>query len=71
MKGSDIRQLMKDKNIKVNDIARMFNVTHVAVSNVIHGKNKSARISEAIATAIDLPVSELWPDDQPAVQEAA
>lgn len=71
MNGSDIRQLMKNKCIKVNDIARMLNVSHVAVSNVIHGKNKSARISEAVSMAVGKPVSELWPDEQSTTQEAA
>lgn len=65
MNGYTIRIQMAEKNIKVNDIARKLGVTHVAVSKVIHGRAKSARVMSAIADAVGKPISELWPDLEP------
>lgn len=62
MNGYMIRRHMAEKNIKVNDIARKLGVTHVAVSKVIHGRAKSARVMSAIAEAIERPIAELWPE---------
>lgn len=62
MKGYIIRQEMAEKSIKVNDIAQLLGVTHVAVSKVIHGRGRSARVEDAIATAIGKPVAEVFPD---------
>jgi predicted transcriptional regulator len=63
MKGYNIRQIMADNKVKVTDIAKDMDVTHVAVSNVIHGKSKSARIQRHIATKLNRPVSDLWPEE--------
>ena len=61
-----IRQVMAQKNIRVSDIAKMVGVSHVAVLHVINFRSKSERISQAVAAAIDLPVSEVFPDKEAA-----
>jgi transcriptional regulator with XRE-family HTH domain len=65
MDGYQIRRLLAKEKIKVNDIAGLFEVSHSAVSQVIHGRKKSSRISEAISIFVDRPISDLWPDNPP------
>lgn len=70
MDGYQIRRLLAREKIKVNDIAEFFGVSHSAVSQVIHGKGKSHRISDAIAQFVGRPISELWPEDQTQTKES-
>jgi len=60
--GFKIRSYMRDARVKGSDIADSLGVTRVSVSQVIHGIRKSQRIQEAISSALNRPVSELWPD---------
>ena len=64
MKSYMIRQEMAENKIKVIDIAAKFGVTHAAISSVIHGRNKTPRIRQAIADAIGRPVAEVFPDQE-------
>lgn len=63
MDGYDIRRLMKENNVKGKDIAKELGVSSANVSKVIHGVPVSSRIREAIASKLQKPVSDLWPED--------
>lgn len=64
MNGFQIRNLLKKKGVKVIDIAAQLNVSHSAVSRVIHSSGKSKRIQIAVAAAVNRPVAELFPSSQ-------
>lgn len=66
MKGYEIRQIMKDRGISVSGIAKKVGVTSPSVSQVIHGKIRSHRISKAIAEDTGKEISDLWPDQEQA-----
>lgn len=57
-----IKQELKERKVKMVDIAKFLGVSHVAVSLVIKGTSKSARIREVISSTLGKPVSEIWPD---------
>ncbi len=61
MNGYEIVYHLKRRGVKVKDIANQFGVSGPAVSQVIHGKDSSRRISEAIAKAIGMPVGQVFP----------
>ena len=56
-----IKQELKERKVKMVDIASILGVSHTAVSLVIKGTSNSARIRKAISLAIGMPVSEIWP----------
>ncbi|MDO8948559.1 MAG: helix-turn-helix domain-containing protein [Desulfocapsaceae bacterium] len=64
MKSYLIKQELKKHKAKMVDIAKILGVSHTAVSLVIKGTSKSARIRKAISLTIGKPVSEIWPDKQ-------
>ncbi len=43
------------------DLAAQLNVTSSLISKVVHGQLKNSRVQCAIATAIELPVWQVWP----------
>ena len=59
------RQQIKIELIKKNtsgfEIARKMGVTRAAIYLTIYGKRKSPRLRKAIADAIGVEVSDLWP----------
>ena len=57
-----IKRELKERKAKMVDIAKILGVSHSAVSLVIKGTSKSARIRKAISLIIGKPVSEIWPD---------
>ncbi|MBV5328076.1 MAG: hypothetical protein JZU65_10625 [Chlorobium sp.] len=57
-----IKQELKEHKTKMVDIAEILGVSHTAVSLVIKGTSKSARIRHVISLSIGKPVSEIWPD---------
>lgn len=59
MTGQQIRDSLKSRKIKIVDIARLLHVSPVTVSLVIDKKSTSARISKAIAEAINVPLDQL------------
>ena len=62
MKPNEIRAALLMKGIRLVDIANKLKVSRSAVSSIISGKYKSARIQEEIAGAIGKSVEEIWPD---------
>lgn len=64
MNGYLIRAEMAARGIKVKDIAAELRVRGAAVSQVIHGSTVSARIQNAIASALGKPVDEVFPPEQ-------
>jgi lambda repressor-like predicted transcriptional regulator len=58
----DIKQALRDHRTSQLGIARSLGISHTAVRLVIEGKSTSARVSRAIADALGVPVSELWPE---------
>jgi len=67
---SDIKNLLQTAGFTQADIARKTGVSPVTVHLVISGRVTSARVREAIALAINKPVSEIWPDAKPEEQAA-
>ncbi len=61
MDGFDIRRIMTAKKITGASIARKIGVAVPTISEVIHGRSTSRRISQAVADAVDVPVGELFP----------
>jgi predicted transcriptional regulator len=61
MTPQEIRARLIMKKVKQRQIAKRLGVTDGAVHQVIYGLETSRRIRQAIAEAIDLPESEVWP----------
>lgn len=61
MKPNEIRSEMIRKEVTVTSIAKKLGIKQPAVSQVIYGVRRNPRIREAIANAIEKPVSALWP----------
>ena len=54
------------KNSKTQrSIAADLGISSMAVSHVIEGRQKSARVASAIAKAIKSPVNQIWPGKYP------
>lgn len=51
------------KNIKMADIARNLGVSNAAVSRVIDRLSRSERIQQAVADAIQRPMTEVFPEN--------
>lgn len=49
------------RNVRQADIARRLDVSDTAVSDVVSGRSRSARIEQAVADAIGMPVEEVFP----------
>lgn len=62
MKANEIRADLVRNNITVTSIARSLNMAIPTVSQVISGVRSNPRIRQAIATSINKPVSDIWPD---------
>lgn len=63
MTPNEIRGAMVTAGTTGRAIAKKFNISGQAVSNVIYGKSKSPRVRAAIANAISRQVDEIWPDN--------
>ena len=66
-----IKIQMIQNGVTIIEIASAIGVTPSAVHQVITGLRNTPRIRAAIAQAIGLPVSEIWPDDKTNQEEAA
>ena len=64
MEGYQIRAAMLAKNISVTSIAKKLGIAVPNISQVIHGDKKTPRIRKAIADAVGIPISELWPESE-------
>jgi len=59
--ATKIKIKMLEKGVTGASISRTLGVTRAAVYHVVAGRNKSKRIRRAIAHALGMRVSELWP----------
>lgn len=59
-----IKKLMIDKDVKGADIARKVGCTRQNVYHVITGRQATPHIRQAIAEALGVQVSDLWPDEK-------
>lgn len=62
MTPNEIRAELIRHGVKVIDIAQQCGIKHPNVSAVIAGQRPTAYIREAIAKAINKPVTEIWPE---------
>jgi lambda repressor-like predicted transcriptional regulator len=58
----DIQAAIKKTGINQRKLAEKLGVSNSLISRVIFGTAKSQRVQDYIATRINKPVSELWPD---------
>ena len=61
MTPMEIKAALILKGIKMVEVAEKCNVKPTAVSQVIAGRSKSARIQITIAKIIEKEVGEIWP----------
>ena len=61
MHPADIQAALIKAGYNQAKIASDLNVSHNAVSLVIHGRTKSARIAKHVSKLTKLPLSILWP----------
>jgi hypothetical protein len=61
--GKKIRIQMIEKDVTGAGIARSAGVDRTAIYKTIQGKIKSYRLRKAIAHALDIDVTNLWPKD--------
>ncbi len=61
MKATEIKHALRTKGIKLVDIAKQLDVSHVSVSLVISGRCTSRRIAAAIADAIGGDLEVVFP----------
>jgi lambda repressor-like predicted transcriptional regulator len=59
------------KGISGAEIARQAGVTRVAIYHVIEGRSNSIKLRSAIADALGVRVSDLWPRQTPRRRKAA
>lgn len=60
-----IQKLMIDKEVKGAAIAREVGCTRQNVYHVIKGRQATPKIRQAIADALGVQVSDLWPNEKP------
>ncbi len=70
MRPHEIRGHLLLAETNATEISRQLGVSRQAVHQTILGQNASVKIREAIAVAIDKPISEIWPDTKPEEQAA-
>ena len=61
MDASTIKQTLAKKDIRLSDISRDLGIKLPSVSQVIHGRRPSRRVSQAIADAMGMPLEEVFP----------
>ena len=71
METNEIKSLLALKKITVTSIAKNIGVSQPSVSLTIKGTTVSSRIRAAIAEALGLTVSEIWPDAKTNQEDAA
>lgn len=58
----EIRHGLNLAGTSFSEIARMLKVSHTTVNNVSRSKTRSARIEQAIASALGKKPCEIWPE---------
>lgn len=69
MRPEEIRSELSLAGVKIGTIAKNMKVKHPAIYQVINRQRPNPRIRQAIAMAINKPVSEIWPE--PSTEEKA
>lgn len=59
-----IRKLLIDEDLTGAKVARRIGVHRSAINRTIKGERKSYRIRKAIANALHLKVTDLWPEKE-------
>ncbi len=54
--------ILLEKDISAAEIARRAGVSRAAITHTMKGATKSKRLRKAIADAINMEVSDLWPN---------
>jgi gp16 family phage-associated protein len=65
MHAEDIKAAIRKNGVTPAQIARDHGVSKMAVSHVLHGNSKSARLAQAIAKAARMSVAQIWPGKYP------
>ncbi|WIW70636.1 helix-turn-helix domain-containing protein [Anaerosinus gibii] len=60
MTANEILAVFRLKGVTQMSIARKFDVSHVMIHQVIHGRSKSRRIQEEIARILGKDIDEIW-----------
>lgn len=63
MNAKEIVREMRKNKVTGKQIAENLGVSPPFVSQVINGHRPTHRVREAIASSINKPVSDLWPED--------
>jgi len=63
MTPKEIKILLLQKDVKQTRIADALGVSRTAVSLVIKGTVQSRRIKQAIASAVEMKLNDLWPEN--------
>ena len=61
MNAATIKHELASKGRRLSDIARELGIKLPSVSQVIHGRRPSRRVSQAIADALGMPLEEVFP----------
>lgn len=64
LKARTIKIRLLEKGISQSEIAVRTSVVRSYVSHVIAGRSKNRRIRKAIADAIGIKMSEIWPEEE-------
>jgi|DewCreStandDraft_3_1066083.scaffolds.fasta_scaffold00874_4 transcriptional regulator with XRE-family HTH domain len=64
MRPEEIKARLILKGITQAEIARRLKVSRGAISQVISGRERNQRIRKAIARALGLKVSDIWPEER-------
>ena len=64
VKRNNIKTAMKQNGVKQKHIAARENVSVPAVNQVVWSVRKTPRVRQAIADAVGIPISELWPESE-------
>lgn len=65
-----IKAFLKKAGVKQNHLAISLGISPQAVNQVVLGQRATPRIRKAIASSVQKPESELWPDEHLKKQEA-
>lgn len=62
MKSNNIREIMRERGVTVEQIAGKIGITEQAVYAIVSGKTTRATARFSFACALGMRVEELWPD---------
>lgn len=59
-----IRELLKDRNLNISELAEKINVKRESLSRIVNGASTSADTLQRIASALNVPITELFEQPQ-------